>query len=495
MTRQEAVVLSYIEWVRLIGGGAIRLNENRIVRWCSRRADPTEVVADLMMGAPDLGTSANSFILVMLEPEVLERVRAVGVSLGKRLKLDAVRSFHSFGDTALVIHRHDAKAAGVEIARTPLADGWVSWVAAVEAAERRARGEALLAIFGVPRCDYFSDGIRRLDERERCIAFDDIVRSRDSMFFGWACVLNSQKVGSGVAPNLPLDVKAEAERLRSDYNVDQPFLAQAPRLCAFVASLAAEGERPTDLLVMASLKQHERYVIKREGGALDVPSLVEDILVLEALDAGAAGLLIEALGERLPGELIQTMKMRGVSRSLGTKGGAASVDDRVGSARGNSDYIEVAAPIDQSMSVERIEIAASIERCPLRASINEQPSDELVLNASDVYDDSQNIAHDQVIAGEPQEPEVALGCSLSQKSASTNRPPDEELFSLSTTPDADTRADAVASADPAVRKKKEVAANRKTKTGVSPSKSKRTPKPKEQPSLLDLSEAQTLKQE
>lgn len=325
--RQEAVVLSYLEWTRLIGVGAIRLDEKRIFRWRPDRTDPTQVVASLMMSAPDLGTSATSFVLAMLEPEVLDQIQEGGTYLGQRLNIDAVRSFHSFSETALAIHKHDAEVAGAAIALTPLAEGWAPWAAAVDAADRRARGEALLAILEVPPCDRFSDATDRLIARESCIAPDDIARARDSMFFGWACVLNALKMSSGAAPVLPVDVKEEAEALRRNFDVEQPFLARAPRLCAFVAGLAAEGDRPTDLLAMASLKQHERYVIKREGTALDVPSLVDDIRVLEELQIGAAGLLIQTLGERLPNELIQALKVQGVTRSIAPNGVHTSAAD------------------------------------------------------------------------------------------------------------------------------------------------------------------------
>lgn len=339
--RQEAVALTYLEWVRLIGTGAIRLDETRIVRWRSDRADPAEVVCDLMRSAPDLGTSATSFVLAVLEPEVLDRVREGGLDLGRRLDLAAVRSFHSFGETALAVHRHDAEAAGVSIDLTPLAAGWTTWTTAVEAADRRARGEALLALLSVSPCDRIGEAAARLADRERRIVPEDFIRARDTLFFGWACVLNAQKVSTGVAPDLPGDVMDEVNALRRDYDVERPFLARAPRLCAFVGSLAAEGEPPADLLAMASLKQHERYVIKREGAALDLPSLFDDIHILEGLDAGAAGLLVQALGERMPAELIRALKVRGVTRIVAPAGAPTPVGEDALGAPDSLDGVEV----------------------------------------------------------------------------------------------------------------------------------------------------------
>ena len=339
--RHEAVALSYLEWVRLIGTGAIRLDEQRIVRWRQDRADYTDVVSELMLAAPDLGTSATSYVLAMLEPEVLDRIREGGLYLGKRLNLESVRSFHSFGDAALPVHRHDAEAAGVQIDLTPLAVGWAPWAAAVEAADRRARGAAMLVMLDVSSCDRFNEATGWLANRERCIAHDDIVRARDSMFFGWACVLNAHKVSTGVAPILPSDVKDEAAALRGDFNVDQPFLARAPLLRDFVTTLAADGNRPEDLLVMASLKQHERYVIKREGAAVDLQSLFDDIRILEELDVGAAGFLVQALGERLPSELVRAIKAQGVTRVIAPTDVSTSAGEGAPEAPGQIDRGEV----------------------------------------------------------------------------------------------------------------------------------------------------------
>lgn len=359
MTRQEAVIISYLEWVRLIGAGAIRLDEARIVRWRSDRAEPVQVVADLMRRAPDLGTSATGFILTMLEPDVFGPMQEGGIYLGKRLSLDSVRTFHSFGDTALAIHKHDADASGVEVSLAPLGEGWGQWVTAMESADRRARGEELLALFSVPPCDDFYEASARLGRRERCIVPDDIVRSRDSMFFGWACVLNALKVSTGMAPDLPVDVKEEASILRRDFNVDQPFLAQAPRLFEFVAGLAAEGEQSTELLVMAALKQHERYVIKREGTVLDLASIFDDIRLLDELDAGASGFLVRALGERMPAELIRTLKVSGVTHSVLPVEVSHLTNDAALHGRGRK---SAAAKISQSSSLHPMEATPIVDR-------------------------------------------------------------------------------------------------------------------------------------
>ena len=485
MIRQEAVVLSYLEWVRLIGIGAIRLDEARIVRWRPDRADPVQVVADLMLGAPDLGTSATSYVLAMLEPEVLDRIREGEIYLGRRLNLDAVGSFHSFGDTALTVHRHDAEAAGVSIGLTPLAAGWTPWVSALEAADRRARGDALLALLNVLPCSRFDEAANRLADRERCIVPDDIVRARDSMFFGWACVLNAQKVSTGVAPILPIDVKDEAEALRRDFDVDQPFLDRAPRLRAFVASLAAEGDRPTDLLAMASLKQHERYVIKREGAALDLASLFDDIRILEGLDDGAAGFLVRALGERVPGELIRALKVRGVTSPVAPAGVPASAGDDEAQAPDQVDRGEDVATANATPPLQPVGATTSRESPVATEATSQRSAGGGVMTAGVVTDEAPTIACGEAMAEPLQEAEASLAPADYTRPSSAPDQPDLDLDHSPMKPETVSSAESGASPGPEDDKQKRVETKSKSKTRNLASKAKQLKIKKSQLSMLE----------
>lgn len=315
MTRQEAVVLSYLEWVRLINSGGIRLDDRRITLWSPEKSQPTEIVADLMLGAPDLGISANAFVLAMLEPEILDRVEENGIKLGKRLSLEMIRSFHSFTETARTVHSHDANAVGVKITLTPLAQGWLGWVECVESAERRTRGQKLLQMFSLSPSNLPDQSAAWLTTQEMRIDYEKIARWRDTMYYGWACTLNSVNSRPGIDLQLPPDVKEEISPLQKDYDVDKSFLVAAPRLCTFVGTLADKNESPLHLLALAAFKQHERYVAKCEGEALDIDSLHADIEFLKKKDIGAATMLARALGERIPSELIHA-----ISTNMGIRG-------------------------------------------------------------------------------------------------------------------------------------------------------------------------------
>lgn len=316
MKRQEAVVLSYLEWVRLINTGGIRLDDRRITRWSPEKAAEQDVVAELMLGTPDFGTSANSFVLAILEPDVLDRVGANGMNLGKRLPIEMVRSFHSFTETACIVHGHDAKAADSEITLSHMSKGWIRWVEAVEQEEREAKSESLTQLFSITPDDWSAEWVR---SQERCIDHEKIVKFRDTMYYGWACVLNSVNARPNITIELPGDVREEIRRLQKDFNVEQPFLAAAPLLREFVAGLHGQKETASDLLALAALKQHERYVTKRDGAALDVDGLTADVNFLKECDAGSATMLVRALGERLPSEIIRALKkdMAGPKPSFG----------------------------------------------------------------------------------------------------------------------------------------------------------------------------------
>ena len=317
-------MLSYLEWVRLVNTGGIRLDDRRITRWSPEKTAEKDVVAELMLGAPDLGTSANSFVLAILEPDVLDRVGANGMHLGTRLPIEMVRSFHSFTETACVVHSHDAKAADSEITLSRMSKGWIRWVEAVEKEEREAKGVSLTQLFSLTPDDWSSEWVRSQESR---IDHEKIAKSRDTMYYGWACVLNSINARPDVTIELPEDVREEIRFLQKDFNVEQPFLAAAPSLREFVESLHDPKETPSDLLALASLKHHERYVTKRDGAALDVDGLTADVNLLKERDAGSATMLVQVLGERLPSEIIRTLKKSMAGRIVPDPSSGNSADE------------------------------------------------------------------------------------------------------------------------------------------------------------------------
>lgn len=347
MTRQEAVVLSYLEWVRLINTGGIRLDDRRITRWSPEKTAVLDVVAELMLGAPDLGTSANSFVLAILEPDVLDRVGANGMNLGTRLPIEMVRSFHSFTETACIVHSHDAKAADSEITLSHMSKGWIRWVEAVEKEEREAKGVSLTQVFSLTPDDRSAEWVRSQESR---IDHEKIAKSRDTMYYGWACVLNSINARPNVTIELPEDVREEIRSLQKDFNVEQPFLAAAPSLSDFVEGLHDPKETPSDLLALAALKQHERYVTKRDGAALDIDGLTADVNLLKERDAGSATMLVQVLGERLPSEIIRTLKKSMAGRSVPEPSSGDEADE--GLPNGSDEKVQSRRTAPQGSSEE-----------------------------------------------------------------------------------------------------------------------------------------------
>lgn len=305
MRRHEAVVLSYLEWTRLITKGSIWLDESRIVRWMPEAPDH-EIVAALMRRTPDGGTKDIAYVQVMLRPEMLDRVKSDGTDLGTWLPIEMVRSFHAFTEYARTIHGHDARKADVEIALSPLSEGWAQWVNTMERFERKRRGETLANLFSLTPDDWSAEWV---SEKESLINHDAqaVVKAHDTMYYGWACALNWINERQPLKDLITAEVRAEIQRLAKDYDVAQPFLSTSPILRDFVSGLNHEKELPTDLLAFAALKQHERYVIKRDGAALDVDGLIADVETLKVLDPGSATVLVQNLGERLSGEIIRAV--------------------------------------------------------------------------------------------------------------------------------------------------------------------------------------------
>lgn len=362
-------MLSYLEWVRLINKGGIRLDDRRITRWSPEKTEEQDVVAELMLGAPDLGTSANSFVLAILEPDVLDRVGANGMNLGKRLPIEMVRSFHSFTETACIIHGHDAKAADSEITLSHMSKGWIRWVEAVEKEEREAKGVSLTQLFSLTPDDRPSEWVRSQESR---IDHEKIAKWRDTMYYGWACVLNSVNARPNVTIELPEDVREEIRCLQKDFNVEQPFLAAAPSLREFVERLHDPKETPADLLALAALKQHERYVTKRDGAALDVDGLTADVYLLKKRDAGSATMLVQVLGERLPSEIIQALKKSMAGRSIPEPSSGDAADK--GSVVGSDEEVQTRRTPPQGGSEELAGANDDVQATPGAAEVSEHAS-------------------------------------------------------------------------------------------------------------------------
>lgn len=362
-------MLSYLEWVRLVNTGGIRLDDRRITRWSPEKTAEKDVVAELMLGAPDLGTSANSFVLAILEPDVLDRVGANGMNLGKRLPIEMVRSFHSFTETACIVHGHDAKAADSEITLSHMSKGWLRWVEAVEKEEREAKGVSLTQLFLLAPDDWSAEWVRSLESR---IDHEKIAKSRDTMYYGWACVLNSVNARPNVTIELPEDVREEIRCLQKDFNVEQPFLAAAPSLREFVEGLHDPKETPSDLLAFAALKQHERYVTKRDGAALDVEGLAADVNFLRERDAGSATMLVQVLGERLPSEIIQALKKSMAGRSVPEPSSGDAADK--GSVVGSDEEVQTRRTPPQGGSEELTGANSDAQATPGAAEVSEHAS-------------------------------------------------------------------------------------------------------------------------
>ena len=79
----DAVVLTYIEWARLVDRGWLRLHRSRVVRvagWAEPLAEPDFDV--LMENAPDVGLSTTDYVIAELKFEVLSPISTNSLNLG-----------------------------------------------------------------------------------------------------------------------------------------------------------------------------------------------------------------------------------------------------------------------------------------------------------------------------------------------------------------------------------------------------------------------------
>lgn len=312
----EAVILSYLEWIRLIERGWIKLDRSRLVRYASDREDHTDLVFDLMRNAPDVGVSSTDFILTTMRPVVLDKLRAPFCVAGERLALNTkAMEFHSFTENALAVHEHDARTRNIPIslASRAFCGAWQVWSMALDDIAADIRSQALSSKFHLPVA-----GDYHLVETMKQLTVDNekIAKSQDTMCFGWAYVLNGLKniVGSITLPQV---VKNEMLALQREFGTDRPFLSRAPKLKDYFRTWSeAPDSLPVclgpigqaDFLAIATLKHYERCNIKSEGRDFNYRCFQDDVREIAQINNSAAAFLVYQMGARLPDWIVASLQ-------------------------------------------------------------------------------------------------------------------------------------------------------------------------------------------
>lgn len=320
---EEAIILTYLEWIRLLGRGWIRIDPSRIARYNeTEEYNYSDLICELMRKVPDVGASVTDFIFTKLSLAVLDRHRldSRNLDLGYRLTLESVKGFYSFTNNAFIVHDHDAQERNcsiLQLSPQTLTKGWETWSKASTVIAANLRSKAFLLRFGL---QFFAANNRLIDisrEFELIVEHDRIAKNQDTMFFGWSYVLNIIKLKflkNGMVMKLPPDANIEANSLRSDHNTDQPFFTRAPKTINSLQDVL-KSFPPTDgtpsineYLAIATLKQYERYLLKHEGSNINHTCFEVDVRFLFSLNPDAAAFLVSEMGARLPEGAIISLK-------------------------------------------------------------------------------------------------------------------------------------------------------------------------------------------
>jgi hypothetical protein len=322
---KEAIILTYLEWMRLIGRGWIRIDEDRVKKYDGEKeSNYTDLICELMRKVPDVGMSATDFIFTKLQPAVLERYRSESglLDLGHRLTLSTVEGFYSFTKNALIVHQHDAQERNcsiLQLAPQTMGEAWGVWNKTAAAIGAGLRSTAFLSRFGLQMSPRTKRLIGISSAIESIVEHETIARTQDTMCYGWSYVLNAIKIKfleNKSKLELPSEVIAEIKSLRVNEKTEQPFLKLAPKILYFLKDvlkdLPSSNESPSinDYLAIATLKQYERYLVKHEGSDINHTCFEADVQHLFSLDQDAAAFLVSEMGVRLPDGAILSLEKR-----------------------------------------------------------------------------------------------------------------------------------------------------------------------------------------
>ena len=317
---KQVVILTYLEWIRLIRNTWIRFDKSRIVSYNfdSNNQNPEyylDCIAELMRHTPDVDESSTGFILVVLKDEKtnFEAHSSLVADLGHRFKLSMVESFYSLTDNALMQHEFDAKAAGIEIEYAPIEflTAWSTWREQSKSIADNYRGELLLSRFQLNKdANDYERILQGLEFLKQNVVEDKIIKSQDTMFYGWSYILNVLKNLNDSEKNLNAKLKAEFNSRQSDYKTSQTFLLNTQLLQDYVSTYLPNDTiklNLIELLAIATYIQYERYVFKNEGRNFSRQNFEEDVQILKELNEQAAAFLVYKLGALLHERDIESM--------------------------------------------------------------------------------------------------------------------------------------------------------------------------------------------
>ena len=311
----DAVVLTRLEWERLISCGWLRLHNARLVRvhdWL----DPISATvhfAALMESAPDVGMSSSDYVLAELHYEVWTPVSQHNFQLGRIIKLEQVGRFSCFDERACKVlnatYNGSAEYA-TQVFQQPTL--WIDWRKQMSKAWEDHRAARLLAHFNFSSKKYnqkFNFAFEKLIDAQHNLSRNShYEHTKGTKAFGWRTALvisNRNPEISGCATESTPCIQSIVKKFQVDYDVDGPFFSgQSTDVANYVLSDPQYKKIREELVIFAAYA-HYAYLIERSGyKKFSYEAFCQDVAWLEEKHIDLAVQLVEKIARYMVDELL-----------------------------------------------------------------------------------------------------------------------------------------------------------------------------------------------
>lgn len=309
----NAVVLTYLEWMRLVGRGWLRLHNTRVVCIDSWDGKLAKVNFDtLMESAPDVGLSATDYAIAEIKFEAWTPISVEDLQLGRMLKLNQVQRFSCFTDSARQVmnatYSGPSKFA-VQIFEKP--DLWTSWLERISSTLAENRAERFLAHLDISLySDKFSKEINAVFAKLP----NTYHNSKGTRAFGWVTALTIPKknlIFSEKPTQANEIVALSVKKLEADFHVENPFFDKQSEGIAEEILSDNQYENICNALLVCAAYIHYIYLIQRSNfKEFCYDAFYQDVEWLKKQHINLAAQLVDKIARQMTDELLSQVLLQ-----------------------------------------------------------------------------------------------------------------------------------------------------------------------------------------
>lgn len=308
----DAVVLTRLEWDRLVSCGWLRLHNARLARVDDWSLPNTQLYFDaLMETAPDVGTSSSDYVLAEIHYKIWPLISTHDFQLGQMLKLDQVQRFSCFDQRAYQVLNgtyNGPPEYAVQLFQAPQL--WIEWRKRLLDASKKNRAARLLKHF-----DLQSPSLEEF-KQESALFFDNLIDTQRSLSgktiyehakgtraFGWvvALAISKQNYTTEADDNVKLIVK----NLQPDHHVDTPFFSGQSEDISNAIFKDPQYKKIYKNLIVCAAYAHYAYLIDRSGfKKFSYEAFCKDVTWLHERHTDLATQLVDKIARYMVDELL-----------------------------------------------------------------------------------------------------------------------------------------------------------------------------------------------